>query len=87
MYLKYARNLFNLLISFCWLAAMLYICTNCSYNLLLVVPKIRMNNLTVFENDGRVSLQVERSEGLDRNIMMNVTTVEGTALGKISLKQ
>ena len=48
---------------------------------LLLVPKIKISNITVFENDGRVSIQVERSEGLDRNIVMNVATVDGTASG------
>ena len=48
---------------------------------LLLVPKIKISNMTVFENDGRVSIQVERSEGLDRNIVMNVATVDGTASG------
>ena len=43
--------------------------------------------MTVFENDGAVSIQVERSEGLNRRILMNVATVDGTALGKIRLKQ
>ena len=84
-----------MLISFCWIATIQYnhrLKITASYiyklyDLLIIVPKIRINNLTVFENDGRVSLQVERSEGLDRNIVMNVATVEGTALGKISLKQ
>lgn len=43
--------------------------------------------MTVFENDGRVSIQVERSEGLNRRILMNVATVDGTALGKLCPKQ
>ena len=51
------------------------------------MPKIKISNFTVFENDGRVSIQVERSEGLDRNIVMDVATVEGTALGKILMSQ
>ena len=54
---------------------------------LLLVPKIKISNMTVFENDGTVSIQVERSEGLKRRILMNVATVDGTALGKICLKQ
>ena len=46
------------------------------------MPKIQINNVTVFENDGRVSIQVERSEGLHRSIVMDVATVDGTASGK-----
>lgn len=46
-----------------------------------LVLKIKTNNVTVFENDREVSIQVERSEGLHRSIIMNVITVDGTALG------
>ena len=46
-----------------------------------LVPKIKIDNITVFENVSRVSIQVERSEALDRNIVMDVATVDGTASG------
>ena len=49
--------------------------------ILLLAPKIRISNITVFENDGTVSIQVERSEGHNKRILMNVVTVDGTALG------
>ena len=46
-----------------------------------LVPKIKISNITVFENDGRVGIQVERSEGLHRSIVMDVASVDGTASG------
>ena len=45
------------------------------------MPKIKISNATAFENDGTVSIQVERSEGLDRYLRMDVATVGGTAVG------
>ena len=46
-----------------------------------IVPKIRISNITVFENDGTAIIHIERSEGLDRKIVMDFTTVDGTASG------
>ena len=34
-----------------------------------------------------VSIQVEKSEGLDNNLIMDVTTVGGTAIGQICLNK
>jgi len=45
------------------------------------VPKITISNITVFENDRTASIHIERSEGLDRRIVMDFKTVDGTASG------
>jgi len=37
--------------------------------------------VTVFENNGEVDVVIERGGMLDSNIVLNVTTVDGTALG------
>ena len=46
-----------------------------------VVPRIDIFNLNVLENNGTISVQVGRSEGLNRTIVMDVATVDRTALG------
>ena len=46
-----------------------------------VVPKVHVNNITVYENDGTANVSVEISGPLSRNILMNVKTVDGTAYG------
>ena len=48
---------------------------------LSLVPKLKVSNLTVFENNGTVSIEIERSEGLNKSIVMEIETVDGTALG------
>jgi len=37
--------------------------------------------VTVFENNGKVDVVIKRGGMLDSNIVLNVTTVDGTALG------
>ena len=45
------------------------------------MPRIKGSNVTVYENDGVAVVQIERSEQLDSDIMIYVTTVDGTAKG------
>ena len=39
--------------------------------------------MTVFENDGVAVVQIERSEPIFIGVSINVTTSDGTAIGKI----
>ena len=48
---------------------------------ILIVPTIDSNNVTVFENVSYAVIQIERRGLLDGDILVNVTTVDGTALG------
>ena len=46
-----------------------------------VVPKVEGSNVTIFENNGVAVVQFERREQLDSDVMIFVTTVDGTAKG------
>ena len=46
-----------------------------------VVPKVHVDNITVYENDGTVNISVEINGLPDKSILMNVVTVDGTAYG------
>ena len=46
-----------------------------------VVPKVHVDNITVYENDGMVNVSVEINGPPDKSILMNVVTVDGTAYG------
>ena len=48
---------------------------------LLLAPGVNGNNVTIFENDKAVVVQIERSGPLNREISMHVSTVNGTARG------
>ena len=48
---------------------------------MFLVPKVKGANVTINENDGIAVVQIERSEQLDSDIMIYVTTVDGTAIG------
>ena len=46
-----------------------------------VVPKVHVDNITVYENDGTVNVSVEIFGPFDKSILMNVVTIDGTAYG------
>ena len=48
---------------------------------ILLVPKVNASNVTTFENDGVAVVQFERSGQMDSDVMIYVTTVDGTAIG------
>ena len=48
---------------------------------MLLVPKVKGGNVTIFENDGEAVVHIERSEQLDSEISIYVATVDGTAIG------
>lgn len=52
---------------------------------MLLVPGIRGNDIMVMENDGAVIVQIERSGPLNSAILIQVSTVDGTAIGKIHI--
>ena len=49
----------------------------------LLVPGIKANNVTVFENDKVAVVQIKRSGPLNSGILIHVVTVDGTAIGQI----
>ena len=51
------------------------------YSFYYAAPKIDIFNLNVLENNGTISIQVGRSEGLNRTVVIDVATVDRTALG------
>ena len=69
-----------------WLACIIHTCIHtCMFifylSFIYVVPKVEGSNATIFENDGVAVVQFERSEQLDSDVMIYVTTVDGTAKG------
>ena len=53
----------------------------CMYSFHDVVPKVYVDNITVYENDGTVNVSVEIGGLPNTDILMNVETVDGTAYG------
>ena len=47
----------------------------------ILVPKINSSDVTVYEGDGTAMIMIERSGPLNNDIMVNITTIDGTALG------
>ena len=47
-----------------------------------LVSMIHSSNVTVIENDGIAVIQIERSGPLNHEILVNISTVNGTALGE-----
>ena len=47
----------------------------------ILVPRINSSNVTVFENDKMAMIEIDRNGPLDGDIYVNITTVDGTALG------
>ena len=41
--------------------------------------------MTVYENDGMAMVQIERSGPLNSDIFVNITTVDGSAIGKVDV--
>ena len=52
-----------------------------SFYIILLVPTINSSNVTVFENDSTAVIRIERRGLLNSDILVNITTVDGTALG------
>ena len=48
---------------------------------ILLVPKINSSNVIVFENEGVAVVQIKRSGPLNNEILVNVATMDGTAIG------
>ena len=48
----------------------------------LLVPAVHSSNVTVSENDGIAVIQIERTGPLNSDISVNISTANGTALGK-----
>ena len=48
----------------------------------LLVPAVHSSNVTVSENDGIAVIQIERTGPLNRDISVNIETVNGSALGE-----
>ena len=46
-----------------------------------LVPRINSSDVTVYEGDGTVMILIERSGPLNDDIMVNIITMDGTALG------
>ena len=44
------------------------------------------SNVTVMENDGIAVIQVKRTGPLNEEILVNISTVNGTALGEVLFK-
>ena len=44
-------------------------------------PRVETRNVTVFESDKTVDVEVKRSGMLNSNIVLNVVTMNGTAFG------
>ena len=51
------------------------------FYIILLVPTINSSNVTVFENDTTAVIRIERRGLLNSDILVNITTVDGTALG------
>ena len=51
------------------------------YCFLFLAPLIKGNNVIVFENNGEAVVQITRSGPLNSAILIQVTTVDGTAIG------
>ena len=47
----------------------------------LLDPNIHINNVRAFENDTNINVEIKRSGALDNYISVNLTTMNGTALG------
>ena len=48
----------------------------------IIVPGIRGNDVIIMENDGAAIVQIERSGPLNSAILIQILTVDETALGK-----
>ena len=51
------------------------------YSFYGVVPKVYVDDVLVYENDGTVNVSVEIGGLPNTDILMNVLTVDGTAYG------
>ena len=72
-------------LSYSWHVSYIHAYSTCMcifyFYFIYVVPEIEGSNVTIFENDGVAVVQFERSEQLDSDVMIYVTTVDGTAIG------
>ena len=51
------------------------------YILHTLVSRINSSDVTVYESNGIAMIMIERSGLLNNDIMVNITTMDGTALG------
>ena len=51
------------------------------YILYTIVSRINSSDVTVYESNGIAMIMIERSGLLNSDIMVNITTMDGTALG------
>ena len=57
-----------------------------TYIYILLVPGIKGNNVIIMENDGIAVIQIERSGPLNSAILIQVLTIDETAIGIIDIE-
>ena len=73
------NNLYHIM---CTCIIYTYPCINVQYIYIVLVPRIEGSNVMVMENNGIAVVQIERSGPLNSAILIQVTTVDVTAIGK-----